>query len=96
MYFCLLSIINPTYIEQLKEMVPPPSQNTVADCKQITLFILYYISSKLLTLLKINDVPTQVSDTSDLTVSFKFINFSFQIFLVFVPQMSTSFKSYIV
>jgi len=28
-----------------------------------------------------------------LTVSFKFINFSFQIFLLFVPEMSTSFTS---
>jgi len=36
------------------------------------------------------------SYTSHLTVSFKFINFSFQIFLLFVPEMSTSFPSYIV
>ena len=57
------------YIEQLREMVPTPSQNTVGDCKQITLFILYYISSRLLTLLKITDAPIQVSDIFDLTVS---------------------------
>jgi len=31
-----------------------------------------------------------------LMLIFKFINFSFQIFLLFVPEMSTSFMSYIV
>jgi len=84
------------YIEQLKEMVPPPSQNTVAICNQNTLLILNYISSRLVNFLKINDATIQVSDISDLTVSFKFINFSFQTFLVFVPKMSTCFKSYII
>jgi len=28
------NIINPMYIQKLREMVPPPSQNTVAVCKQ--------------------------------------------------------------
>jgi len=82
-----------TYMEELREMINPTSQNTVAVCKEITLLIRYYISSRLVTLLKINYAPTQVSDTSDLTVSFKIINFSFQIFLGFVPKMSTRFKS---
>jgi len=31
-----------------------------------------------------------------LTVNFKFLNFTFQIFLLFVPEMSTSFISYTV
>jgi hypothetical protein len=84
------------YIEQLKEMVPPPSQNTVAVSKENILLILYNISSRLVTLLKINDAPTKVSDLIYLTVGVKFINFIFQIFLPFVPEMSTSFKSYIV
>ena len=64
-------------------MVPPPSQNTVAVCNQITLLTLYYISSRLVTLLNITDAPIQVSDIFDLTVSFEFTSFSFQIFLLF-------------
>lgn len=57
-------------------MVPPPSHNTVTVCNQITLLIIYCISSMLVTLLKVNDAPIQVSDICYLTVSFKFINFS--------------------
>jgi hypothetical protein len=38
----------------------------------------------------------QVSDIFYLTVSFKFINFSFQIFFPFVPEKSASFIFYIV
>jgi len=64
-------------------MVPPPRQNTVEVCTQITL-------------LKEIDAPVQVSDIFDLAVSFKFINFNFQIFLLFVPEMSTGFTSYLV
>jgi hypothetical protein len=96
LYFCLPNIINPMYIQQLREMAPPPCKNTVGVCNQITLLILSYISSRLVTLLKVNDAPIQVPDIFDLTVSFKFINFSFQIFLLFVPEMSASFMSYIV
>ena len=36
-------------------MVPPTTQNTVAVCNQITLLILHYISSTLVTLLTVND-----------------------------------------
>jgi hypothetical protein len=50
------------YIEELREMVPPPSQNTVGVCNKITLLILYYMSSKLVTRLKIIDNPKQVSN----------------------------------
>jgi len=77
-------------------MVPPPSQNTVGVCNQITLFILYYISSRLITLLKIIAVLIQVPNIFYLTVGFKLLNFSFQIFLLFVSEMSASFTSYIV
>ena len=84
MYFYLPKIMSPMYIQQLTEMVPPHSQNTVGVCNQITLFILYYISSRLVTLLKVTDVPTQVSDIFYVTVSFKLINFSFQIFFLFI------------
>jgi hypothetical protein len=50
------------YNEELKEMVSPLGHNTVAVCNQITLLILYYICSRLVTLLKITDAPVQVSD----------------------------------
>ena len=80
----------------MREIVPPPSYNTVEVCDQITCLILYCISSRLVTLLKVIDAPKQVSDIFYLTVSFKFINLSFQIFLRFVPAMSGSFTSYIV
>jgi hypothetical protein len=84
------------HIQQLKKIIPPPSQNTVVVCNQITLLILYYIISRLVTLLKVVGVPVQVSDILVLSVCFMFINFGFQIFLLFIPEMSTSFSTYIV
>ena len=84
------------YSDELREMVAPPSQNTVGVCNKITLLILYYIYSRLVTLVKIIDAPVQVSDVFDLTVSFEFTGFSFQIFLSFFAEMHTSFTSYIV
>jgi hypothetical protein len=79
------------HIEQLREMVPPPSQNTVAVCNQFTLLILYYISSKLVILLKVSDAPIQVSDIFYLTVSFNCINFSLQtFFLLFLKCLLAS------
>jgi len=83
-------------IQQLTARVPPLSQNTVGVCNQVTLLVFYYISSRLVTLLKVIDSPIEASDIIDLTVCSKFINFSFQILLLFVPEMSTSFMSYIV
>ena len=68
-YCCLPNITNPMYIEQLREMVPPPSQNTVRVCNQITLFIPYHISSRMVTLLKIHDAPTQVCDIHQFQLS---------------------------
>ena len=41
-------------------MVPPPSQNTVGVCKQITILILHYISSRLVTIIKVTDAPIEV------------------------------------
>jgi len=41
------------YIEQLIQKIPPPSHNTVAVYKQITLLIPYYISSRLVTLTEV-------------------------------------------
>ena len=43
-------------------MLAPPSQNTVGVYNQITLLILYHISSRLVALLKIIDAPIQVTN----------------------------------
>ena len=50
-------------------MVPPPSQNTVGVCNQITLLILYFINYSLVTLYIVIDTPIQVYDNLDLTGS---------------------------
>ena len=65
-------------------MIPPPIQTTEGVCNQFPLLIIYYTSSRLLTLLKVTDTPTQVSDILVLTVSFKFSNFSFHIYIFFL------------
>ena len=83
MYFSLPNIIKSMYIPSLREMFLPPSQIIGGVCNQITLLILYCVSSRLVTLLKVIDVPIQVSGVFYLTVSFKFIQFSFQIFFLF-------------
>jgi len=54
------------------------------------------ISTRLVTLLKVTDGSIHVSDIFYLTVSFKFLDFSFHMFLLFVPEMSVGFTSYIV
>jgi len=96
MYVCLPNITNPMYVEQQREMIPPPSQNNVAVCKQITLLILYYIRFKLVTRLKIIDDPVQVCDSFLSGCLFQLINFNFQMFIHFFLEMSISFTSYIV
>jgi hypothetical protein len=92
---CLTSL-TPRYIQQLREIVLPPSQNTVGICNQISLLILYYIYSRLVTLFKVSDATIQVPNIFDLTISFKFLYFSFQICLLFVPEMSASVTFYII
>jgi hypothetical protein len=78
---CLPNITNTIYIEQLREMVPPPSQNTVAVCKQDTFLAPYYIRSRLVTLLKTTDAPIQVPDVLilllDLSTSISAFRYSF-------------------
>ena len=76
---CLTSV-NPMYYKQLRDVIPPNSQNVEGVCNHITLLIL---SSRLVTLLKVTDAAIQISDILVLTVCFKFINFSFQIFPLF-------------
>jgi len=56
-------------------MFPPPNQNTLGLCNQITRLVLYYISSRLVTLPEIINVPIEVSDIFYLNISFYFINF---------------------
>ena len=72
-------------------MVSSPSQNTVGVVKKITLLSFYHICSGLLTLIKIIDASIQVSHIFHLTVSLKFVNFSFQIFLIlFLKRLLSS------
>ena len=66
------------YIQQLGEIFPPPNQNTVGACDQITCQIFYCISSSLVTLLKVTDAPIQVPYNFNPAVSFKIFNFGFQ------------------
>jgi len=77
----------------MREMVPDPSHNIVVVCHQI---ILYYVSSRLVTLLKVIDVHMQIFFIIYFTVCFKFIYFSCHIFLLLVPELSTRFMSYTV
>jgi hypothetical protein len=49
-----------------------------------------------LILLKLTDAPKEVYDILGLTVSFKFINFSFRLFLLFVTKMSASLMACII
>jgi hypothetical protein len=77
-------------------MVPPPNQYTVGVCNQITFLIAYYIISRLASILKVIAAPTHVCDIFGLTVGFCLINFNFQIFLLFDPEVSTSVSFYIV
>ena len=54
LYFCLPNN-NLMYIQYLWEMVLPSTQNTVGVCNRITLLIVYYITSGLVTILKVTD-----------------------------------------
>ena len=83
MYSHLPNIINPMYIQYLGEIFLPRSQSTMGVCNQSIFVILHYISSRLVTLLKVTEAPIQVPNIFDLTVSFKFLNFSFQVCLLF-------------
>jgi len=84
-------------IQYLSEIFPPHSQHPVGVSNQITLLVLYLISSRLVTRLKLIDTPTKFSDILCFILSFKLINITFKIFLpLFFPEMSTSFPSYIV
>jgi len=58
----LLCVLQSDIIQQLREMIPPPSQTTVSVSNQNTLLILYYSISRLVTLFKVTDASIQGSD----------------------------------
>jgi hypothetical protein len=51
--FYLPNIINPTYIQQLRNLIHLSIENFVQICKQIHILILYQVGSLLLILLKL-------------------------------------------
>jgi len=55
------------YIQQLGEIIPPPRYNNVGVCNQISFLVLYYNSSRLVTLLEVINAPIKVPDIVDLT-----------------------------
>ena len=65
-------------------------------CNQVAFLIIYYITSRPLPILKVTDAPLQVPNILDIIVSFKFLNFSSQICLLFVREMSANFTPYLV
>ena len=69
------------YIQQLGEILLPPCHNTLGVCNQIYFLVLYYNSSRLVPLLEVINAPMQVPDIVDLSVIFKFLNFSSQVCL---------------
>ena len=79
------------YVQQLGEIVPPPSHSNLGYCNQITHLILFYFSSRLVTLLKVNDVPIQVYNIFYLTVSSKILNLTFRhAFFLFLKCLAAS------
>jgi len=46
MHFCMPNIINAMYTQQVREVILPSVQNILGICKQITILIFYYISSR--------------------------------------------------
>ena len=92
--FCLTSLTPSSFSSWEKWFLHLVKILSVSN--QIILSFRYCISCRMLTFLEVVYAPLQVSDFFYLTVSFKLINFCFQIFLVFVSEMSRSFTSYIV
>jgi len=74
------------YIKKLIKIVPTLSLNSAGLYNQITHLTIYCISSRLVTILKVTVIPMQVSDIFYFTVSFKYINFCLEIFLLFCPD----------
>jgi hypothetical protein len=64
----------------------------VEICKQVAILILHQVS-RLAAQLKFIHSSVQVSDVLIVTVRCKLINFVFQIFLFFIPEMCVGFGS---
>lgn len=77
-------------MHSLTEVILPPVQNTVRICKQITILVLYKIGSY------INVCLTRPFNAFVVTVGFRLINFTFQIFTLFCSKVSVSYMSDIV
>jgi len=81
------------YIQQLREKVLPPSQNTVGVCNQITLFIPYHVSSRAVSPLKVTDAPIQVFDILILLLgsNSSILAFGYSFFLLLKCLLADSF-----
>ena len=97
MYVCQRDITNPMDIEQVRITVRSPSENTLRVCNQITLFVLYCISSRLVTRLKISNDPVNISFFFFLHLllvsSSSILSFRYSFFL-FVKCLLTSFLTF--
>ena len=82
-------MINPIHIQQLREMIPPPVQNIVKVCNQITLLIVYCVSSRLVNFLKVSDALVQVWFSFSYCL-FQFHDFTFQLFPLFLWYLLAS------
>jgi hypothetical protein len=65
-------------------------------CKLITILIAHYVISRLIAPFKLIYFFIQAPDVLALTVRCKLINFVLHIFLLFIPEISAGFTSYIV
>ena len=91
LYINLPTITNPMQFQQFAEVIPPPVK---VDVCKITLPILYCVSYTPVTLLIFNDAPVQVCYVCSYCY---FQLHQFQLSdILFVPEMSTSLKSYTV
>jgi len=81
------------HIQYLVKEILPPIQNTLGICKQITILILDNINSRLVTFPKFIYASVQISNILCFIISFKLINFAFQIFPFLVPERSAVFSS---
>jgi hypothetical protein len=81
------------HIQQLREVVLP---TILKCCGNLQADHHSSFTSRLVDPLKLIYSSTQVSDVLVLTIRSKLINFVFQIFSFFIPEMPASFMSYVV
>jgi hypothetical protein len=93
MYFSLPKLTSCTFSNWQSDSFTQP--NAVRICEKFAILILWKSSSSQVTLFKFICASTQVSNILFLTFV-KFLNFGFQILLLFLPEICTSFNSYVV